>query len=94
MKHLVLICALALPGFAAADRWSPPPMRPADADRHGPARIGMGEAMDRVARATGGRVLQAQPATVNGHEGYRVKILTRSGEVRVVYVDAATGAMQ
>jgi uncharacterized membrane protein YkoI len=50
--------------------------------------------MERVVRATGGRVIQAQPATVNGHEAYRIKVLTARGEVRVVYVDAETGAMQ
>jgi hypothetical protein len=54
----------------------------------------MGDAMERVARTTGGRVIQAQPATVNGHEGYRIKVLTARGEVRVVYVDGETGAMQ
>jgi hypothetical protein len=43
-----------------------------------------------VQRATGGKVLDARD--LGGQ--YRIKVLTRSGEVRVVYVDAQTGAMR
>jgi uncharacterized membrane protein YkoI len=43
-----------------------------------------------VQRATGGRVLDARESG----EGYRVKVLTRRGEVRTVYVDARTGEMR
>lgn len=95
MKRLALFCVLLLPLFATAgEHWRPSPsFHLAEASR-GQPRISMGDAMERVARATGGRVIQAQPATVNGHEAYRIKVLTARGEVRVVYVDAETGAMQ
>lgn len=95
MKRLVLLCALLAPAFAmAGESWNPSaPIRLADAGRP-QARISMGEAMERVAQALGGRVIQAQPAAVNGHEGYRIKVLTARGEVRVVYVDGETGEMQ
>ena len=95
MKRLALLCVLLLPLFASAgEHWRPSPsFLLAEAGRDQP-RISMGEAMERVARATGGRVIQAQPAMVNGHEGYRIKVLTGRGEVRVVYVDGQTGAMQ
>lgn len=73
---------------------APPLGQLAEARRPPQGRISMGEAMEVVQRTTGGRVLQAQPATVNGHEGYRIKVLTSRGEVRVVHVDAVTGAMQ
>ena len=95
MKRLVLLCALLLPIFATAgESWRPhSPLHLAEAGRAQP-RISMGDAMERVVRATGGRVIQAQPATVNGREGYRIKVLTARGEVRVVYVDGETGALQ
>ena len=95
MKRFALLCALLLPIFAmAGEHWRPSSsIHLAEAGRAQP-RISMGDAMERVARATGGRVIQAQPAMVNGHEGYRIKVLTARGEVRVVYVDGESGAMQ
>ena len=95
MKRLVLLCALILPAVVAAQPWQvPAPRYQTESGRAAQPRISMGDAMERVVRTTGGRVIQAQPATVNGHEGYRIKVLTARGEVRVVYVDGETGAMQ
>jgi uncharacterized membrane protein YkoI len=54
------------------------------------ARISLGEAAERVRQATRGRVLDARDEG-NHH---RVKILTPQGEVRIVIVDARTGAMR
>lgn len=93
MKRFLLLCALLAPVLAMASEPRSPPVHLPEAARTQP-RITMGEAMEQVARALGGRVIQAQPANVNGHEGYRIKILTARGEVRVVYVDGETGAMQ
>ena len=53
-------------------------------------RISLEQAVERVQRATGGRVLDARPSG----DDYRVKVLTRQGEVRVVYVDGRTGQMR
>jgi uncharacterized membrane protein YkoI len=53
-------------------------------------RISLEQAIAIVQRETGGRVLDAR---AQGQQ-YRIKVLTRSGEVRVMYVDAATGAMR
>jgi uncharacterized membrane protein YkoI len=90
-----MICALLLPAITAAEpRHSPAQHHLAENGRSSQARITMGEAMDRVQKAFGGRVIQAQPASVNGREGYRIKILTSRGEVRVVHVDGETGAIQ
>ncbi|MFH1495502.1 MAG: PepSY domain-containing protein [Pseudomonadota bacterium] len=95
MKHFVLFCALLLPAIAVAEPWTSPAQRhQSESGRQPQTRITMGDAMSRVQQAFGGRVIQAQPASVNGHEGYRIKILTSRGEVRVVHVDAETGAMQ
>ena len=52
--------------------------------------VSMGDAIDRVRKSTGGRVLDAQDA--GGH--YRIKVLTPDGEVRVMRVDARTGSIQ
>ena len=54
------------------------------------SRISLEQAVVRVQRATGGRVLDAR----DEGEQHRVKVLTRQGEVRVVIVDARTGAMR
>jgi len=54
------------------------------------SRISLEQAVARVQRATGGRVLDAR----DEGEQHRVKVLTRQGEVRVVIVDARTGAMR
>lgn len=76
---------------AAHERWAPDAAVRSNyapslaADR----RISLEQAIDSVQRATGGRVLDAKDA---GGQ-YRIKVLTRRGEVRVVYVDARTGAM-
>ncbi len=53
-------------------------------------RVTLAQAVAIVQRATGGKVLDAKD--LGGQ--YRIKVLTRSGEVRVVYVDAQTGAMR
>jgi uncharacterized membrane protein YkoI len=95
MKRLLPIVALAgltlLSDQAAADRnrWSrdDPPAYAPHSTRD--ARVSLEQAIRTVQRATGGRVLDARE--VPG--GYRIKVLTRRGEVRVVHVDAQTGEM-
>jgi len=52
--------------------------------------LSMSEAIDRVRKSTGARVLDAQDA--GSH--YRIKVLTRNGEVRVMQVDARTGKIR
>ena len=57
-------------------------------------RISLNQAADLVQQRTGGRVLSAQAVREQGREIYRIKVLTRQGEVRIVLVDAATGHME
>lgn len=64
----------------------------AQAGRQG--RLSLSEAADLVQRRTGGRILAAQAVREQGRELYRIKVLTRQGEVRIVLVDAATGSME
>jgi uncharacterized iron-regulated membrane protein len=88
------LTALALPAAHARDSFFPRiegagndyAPRSAQQDR----RISLSQAVDRVQRATGGRVLDARESG----DGYRIKVLTRRGEVIVVYVDGRTGEMR
>lgn len=78
------VAASESPVTRAADPpWTVLAQRPA-------ARISLAEAAERVQAATGGRVLDARDEGAQ----YRIKVLTRQGEVRVVTVDARTGAMR
>jgi uncharacterized membrane protein YkoI len=96
MKRLLPIVAFAwltlAPGPAAADRnrgsRDDPPAYAPHSTRD--ARVSLEQAIRTVQRATGGRVLDAREAP----GGYRIKVLTRRGEVRVVHVDAQTGEMR
>lgn len=56
-------------------------------------RISLAEASRMVQQSTGGRILEARPQNVGGHVMYRIKVLTNN-EVRIVMVDAETGAME
>lgn len=90
---LVLAACLSAPGFAERDRWLPRVDN--DAQSFAPRstreeRISLEQAIDSVQRNTGGKVLDARSS--NGE--YRIKVLTRRGEVRVIYVDARTGRMR
>lgn len=52
--------------------------------------VSMSEAIDVVQRSTGGRVLDAQDAG----SYYRIKVLTRDGEIQIMRVDARTGSIK
>ena len=51
---------------------------------------GLERSAERVRQATGGRILEAR--AVDGQ--HHIKVLTPRGEVRVVWVDPATGVMR
>jgi uncharacterized membrane protein YkoI len=87
LPALALLLAILAPCVHAQNQRStgePQGLAPrSTADR----RISLAQAVAQVQRETGGRVLDARDL---GNQ-YRIKVLTRSGEVRVVYVDARTG---
>jgi len=96
-----LLAVLAAPAPAHAERersrWRGPEVRAEDPSSLAPpssitraSRVSMEEAIDTVQRRTGGKVLDARLRD----DAYRIKILTRRGEVRVVYVDARTGELR
>jgi uncharacterized membrane protein YkoI len=97
-KHLLLALAVVMTTLAApaeARRERPPrdQLWPDTSERRrdeAERRVSLERAIQSVQRATGGRVLDARDL---GDE-YRIKVLTRDGEVRTVRVDAYTGAMR
>ena len=51
-------------------------------------RNGLGSAVSEAERRTGGRVLSADPRNIDGKQKYRIKVLTPSGRVRILHMDA------
>jgi uncharacterized membrane protein YkoI len=50
--------------------------------------VSMQEAVAQAQRETGGKVLSVQTLNVGKHKVYRIKTLTRDGQVRIVQVSA------
>ena len=49
---------------------------------------GLEQAIRSIEQQTGGRVLSADKRRVDGQARYRLKVLTPSGRVRIIYIDA------
>jgi uncharacterized membrane protein YkoI len=81
----LLVWATVLPVEARRDERS---SRNEAARRDG---VSLDEAVARVRRDTGGRVLSAEARENRGRTTYRIKVLLRDGSVRVVNVDAQSG---
>ena len=96
MKYFVLmfLALTALPSHAYSfdNLSSPSKLILADAGKH--TRLTLNDATELVQNRIGGRILATQEVREQGREMYRVKVLTRQGEVRIVYVDAETGSME
>ena len=96
MKYFVLmflaLTASASQAYSFDTESSPGKWVLAEAGKH--ARLSLNDATELVQNRTGGRVLAAQEVREQGRDKYRVKVLTRQGEVRIVYVDAETGSME
>jgi len=82
----LLVWAATAPAQARRDFRSP---RSEAAQRDG---ISLDEAVARVRRDTGGRVLAAETRDDRGRTVYRIKVLLPNGSVRVVNVDAQSGS--
>ncbi len=65
--------------------------RGAAAERGG--GLSLDEAVSLVHRRVGGRVLAAGRVQADGRMVYRIKILTRGGVVRIIYVDPRSGRL-
>ncbi|WP_418358435.1 PepSY domain-containing protein [Shewanella basaltis] len=51
------------------------------------------QAIQIAKRSYSGKVLKVQSSNVNGHPGYRVKLLTNDGVIFYVSVDATNGSV-
>ena len=101
VSSFALLALLALPGpalpaegpawGAQSHAFSPARDR---RGRDGAARISAEEAAAIVRAHTGGRVLSVKRMHSFGSDVYRVKVLIGRGEVRIYFVDAATGEMR
>lgn len=87
---------ISLAPSAQAEHFAPerPPRAEAPMEGARALRINLNEAAEMVQRQTGGRILAAQSVRDGGRPSYRIKVLTGQGEVRIVFVDAETGAME
>ena len=96
MKYFLLmflaLTTLPSQAYSFDNLSSPSKLILADAARH--ARLTLNDATELVQNRIGGRVLATQEVREQGREMYRVKVLTRQGEVRIVYVDAETGSIE
>lgn len=84
----LLLALLLTGGLAHAER--PYPGLRSDGSHYNNYRDrkGLGNAISETERRTGGRVLSADPRSVDGKQKYRIKVLTPSGRVRILHLDA------
>ena len=87
----LLVWAAVLPVEARRDGRDDRSSRSEAARRDG---VSLDEAVARVRRDTGGRVLSAEARENRGRTTYRIKVLLRDGSVRVVNVDAQSGEIR
>ena len=88
------LIALTSAGMAQARRDDYRDDRPERSSRHETSHrdgISLDEAVTRVRRETGGRVLSAEARDRRGDVTYRIKVLLPNGAVRVYNVDARRG---
>ncbi len=91
----LLFCLCGLFLFGAGSSVAAPTARVAWRLADVGLRISASEAAARVQRRVGGRILAVETVQARGGRYYyRIKILTRRGEVRVYRVDAGSGRMQ
>jgi len=80
MRTTALACLILATLLATPDRAASAPPDPEK------QRNELRAAMDRVRRETGGRILSAQVVGRGSRSAYRIKVLTPSGQVRVIQV--------
>ena len=64
------------------------PCNPLWAQQPPPQSQDLNQAVRSVEQSTGGQVVAAEKRRVNGKQKYRIKVLTPSGRVRIIHVDA------
>jgi uncharacterized membrane protein YkoI len=87
-KQLIVLLLAILPLALASTSAVAGDGRHHFAQRGGDAGMSLNQAVQQVQRETGGRVLSADTVSQGGHTVHRIKVLTPSGQVRIVTVDA------
>jgi len=86
---VVLMAWLVIPTPTLARQgFAPDPGRVTEGRR---TQISLDEAVERVRRQSGGRVLSAETVRRNHRVVHRIKVLLPSGHVRIFHVDAEAG---
>jgi hypothetical protein len=52
------------------------------------AKLSLQQAVEKVERETGGKVLAAETVSVGQQQIHRIKVLTRDGQVRVIQISS------
>ena len=88
LSPLVLIVAFALASLGQGLAWGADNRNDNAAGNRENAENTLPASVRRIERETGGQVLKAQPIQRDGHEVYRVKVVTPQGRVRVMEDDS------
>ena len=85
---LLAACPMAVAAFDYRDLTNQFAHPPSHSERKG---IGLDEAVSRVRRQSGGKILSAETVHVDGRQVHRIKVLTTNGRVTLMDIDADTG---
>jgi len=85
---LLAACPVAAIAFDYRDFTNQFAHPPSHSERNG---ISLDEAVSRVRRQSGGKILSAETVHVDGRRVHRIKVLTTNGRVTLVDIDADTG---
>lgn len=85
---LLLTFALVLPAIGQTMGSQDSYQRVARRDQEHGGGMSLNQAVQQVQRETGGRVLSAETINQDGRSVHRIKVLTPSGQVRVMTIDA------
>lgn len=85
---IMLTLAQALPAIAPTAWGQDFYQRVARRDHDRGSGVSLNQAVQQVQRETGGRVLSAETVNQGGRSVHRIKVLTPSGQVRVMTIDA------
>lgn len=95
MKYfLVIVLMLPLAGQAFSETLDAAPPDGARLILAEAKRISLDEAVAVVKEQIDGRIMAAESAHKDGRDGYRIKVLTSGGEVRIFFVDAQSGEIK
>ena len=87
-KRLIVMLLAILPLTLAGTSAAADDGRHHLAQRGGNSGMSLNQAVQQAQRETGGRVLSADTVTQGDRAVHRIKVLTPSGQVRIVTIDA------